>query len=130
MKTFRAFLHNDPMYYGRKRELWMGYSEMVRQEPAGFSYEAEYALNITATELPGRHAAVPGEATAVFASDDEVRAFLQPLVDLAAKHGIFPTHHGAEMTAQKSHLEDMRRLVFDHLVPGAGYRRSSSEGGQ
>lgn len=52
-------------------------------------------------------------------ADTELRAFLQPLVDEAARHGILPGNLEHTLAAQGRHLEDMRALAFGRAKPEA-----------
>lgn len=55
--------------------------------------------------------------------EHELRAFLQPLIDEAAKFGVLPGNMEHVVAAQARHLEDMRSLVFERAKPGAGGAR-------
>ncbi len=49
-------------------------------------------------------------------SYDEMHQFTQKFMDILWESGLRPTDYKIQLEAQEKHLEDMRTLVFDHLI--------------
>lgn len=67
-----------------------------------------------------RNALVPAEEIALVGDEDEIKQFLQVMVDTAWKAGVRPSgfaDHTNELTAVRYHLEDMRALAMSRLPP-------------
>lgn len=67
-----------------------------------------------------RHTLVPADEVAMKGGEDEVKDFLQAMLDAAWKSGLRPTgfeDHKNELTAVRYHLEDMRALAMSRLPP-------------
>ena len=120
MKKWNARLYEDPTR-NWAISLWIYGTTMVEQKVEGrrgpIFLEREFLLTTAETEFE-RHS--PAEPTLNFRGISDLRAFMQPIVDECARLGIVAGNAAAEGKAQGEHLADLRKLIFDRLLPGKG----------
>jgi hypothetical protein len=113
MKQWRAGIWHRPEFW-RRHDLFLEVTEIGTPTPDA-SGQAIYNVEMVRRQLTTRHGLV--EPFASFDDFEDMRAFLQPIVNEAARLGILPQEGASEQKALRAHLEDMRALVFEKGKP-------------